>query len=68
MALGMTTRPEWGSNPPDYERTCGDCDYCIDVGLRDEGLCVQKYEDSADYGDLRVVDFGATACGEWRSA
>lgn len=66
MALFKTTRPEWGSNPPEEPPTCGDCDYCIDVGLRDEGLCVQKYEDSADYGDLRVVDFGATACVEWR--
>lgn len=54
--------------PPDEPPTCADCDYCIDIGLRDEGLCVQRYEDSADYGDLRVVDFGATACEEWRSA
>lgn len=68
MALFKTTRPEWGSNPPDEPRTCADCAHCIDVGLRDEGLCVQKYEDSADYGDLRVVDFGATACDEWMEA
>lgn|GEM_PF-2940002 len=70
MALFKTTRPEWGSNPPDEPPTCADCAHCIDVGFgyTDWALCVAEYEQTADYDRLRAVEFGDAACDEWMEA
>lgn len=58
--------------PPDVPEpdTCGNCRYCVivdsGVGCEHAAICVRVYEDTADYGELLLVDEEDVACeGFW---
>lgn len=51
--------------PPDDPPTCLDCRWCVDVGLDDHGVCVERFQHSCKYADMRAVEFGEFACEEF---
>ena len=59
------------TEPPECERTCGECRYAhevwSDIPFRSACICVREFEGTRDYEDMELVDFGDT-CEEWREA
>lgn len=66
--LRRTDRPEWGTEPPDEPLACGDCRWAVDVGLRDECVCVRGVEETGRYDELRARSWDDLPCAlaEWR--